>query len=143
MADAGLGALGEGFESGNVKEQASEASEADMARVQETLQKAKQMRGQIQQQVQQNRRLADLFALLLQYVDDDRLMAALYEQFSMYGVSIEHIFAQFLPWMMKYRDLSGYEDLFGKALEMAGRVEMTVSGVVSYLRYIRKSYADL
>lgn len=119
--------MGEGFEAGNVKEQASEASEADVARVQETLQKAKQMRGQIQQQSQQNRRVAELFSMLLQYVDDNTLMAMLYEQYVTHKIAIEHIFAQFLPWIMKYRDLGEYGGVFGQVWHTADRMDTSVS----------------
>ncbi len=143
MVEGGMWGLGESFESWNVKEQASEASEQDVARVQETLQKAKQMRGQIQQQVQHNRRVADLFAMLLQYVDDDALMALLYEQFMQHQVSIEHMFAQFLPRIMKIRSLAGYEDMFDQIWWDVERMEMSVSGVVAYLVRVRALYTDV
>jgi hypothetical protein len=130
------------LEEGNISESTSEASEEDLQRVREDMTKAKQVRGQIQDMQKQNKQFALMLSLLLQLIDDDKVLNYVFVQLIDQKIPIPAIFAQFLPFLRKRIDIATYQPLYGELREKLPQEETAVS-LVARLDTVRSSSSAL
>lgn len=126
--------MGEGFEDGNVSESTGEGSEQDIQRVHEATKKAKQVRTQIKNMQNQNMQFALMLSLLLQLINDDKVLGYVFTQLIDQKIPTPAIFAQFLPFLKSHVDIATYQPLYGPLRE---KMPDTL-GVVSLVAWLKE-----
>ena len=134
MVDAMPGGLGEGIDTGQISESASEASEQDVVRVQESLQKAKNIQGKGAAQQKHDAHMAKLLTHIFQNITDEDLLSDIHQQIFEFHLPPKEICAQFLPFLYTKIPLDPRHDSFGELAWKREQVTLTVDWVIAYLR---------
>lgn len=127
---------------GGASESWAESSEWDAQRARDDSAKAQQVRTQIKQIQQQNKQFADMLSLLLQLINDEKVLTHVFAQLTQHHIPIPAIFAQFLPVIRHQIDTSIYAPLYGDLRTMQPDQE-TVSSMVTWLQHVRSASAAL
>jgi hypothetical protein len=129
------------LESGNIREDIGEVSEADIARAQESLKKAKKVKAQIQQLQQQNAGYAWMLTMILKYVEHEEVLQQVSSQLA--SISVPAVFGQLVPFITRREDLSAYYQEHHEVASLAEQYDQTRTGLVSYLQNIRDIYLEI
>lgn len=130
------------LEEGHISESWGEASEEELQRVREDMGNAKQVRAQIKQIQQHNKQFALMLSLLLQFIDDDKVLGYVFKQLIDQKIPIPAIFAQFLPFLRHRIDIATYESLYGELRKKLPKQDTVVS-LVDWLKEVRQASSIL
>jgi hypothetical protein len=121
----------------------SEISQEQVDRVRENQWQARKVWAQIKHLQKQNSQYAKLLALLLQYIDDDQLLWYIFQQLVDDKVDPVIIFAQFLPIMERYIDVSRLEVVYKALRDTKNAYNHDVESVVNRFKTVRRHYTVL
>lgn len=104
-----------GFETWQVRSKATEASEQDIGNVAEWLKKAQQIWGQISQAKIQDAISAEMLKIIIQNIENIKILSTVCKAITDYDISIENIFAIFIPLLKQHisneQILDKYKDI--------------------------------
>lgn len=123
--------------------EASEVSQEQLDRVRENQWQAKKIWAQIKHLQKQNSQYAKLLALLLQYIDDDQLLGYIFQQLVDEKIDPVIIFAQFLPMMERYIDVTSLEVVYKSLRDTKNAYQHDVESVVNRFQTVRRHYTSL
>lgn len=105
----------------------------EMKKVQASIKKSKKIWSQIQNKQLSNRKVASLLIILIQHVDDDKIMEFIHNSI-MFWYSIEKIFMIFLPFLRKYLTDELYSDFYKDiSLDLSFWLSWYIKYVKSYI----------
>lgn len=133
-------AVGDGLESGNIREDVGEASEEELGNVREQLAKAAQIRTQLAQAQVQQGNYAQMLTLLLTHVQDGALLKAIFHHMQELHIPLEFVFAQFYPGLANREDLSWFTQAYPE-LEYQELSAQQITPFVAYTRSLREQSA--
>ena len=121
----------------------AEVTQEAIVRVQESEWKARKMASQIFSSQKKNKQYALMLSFIFKYVEDEQLLAFVFEQMKHDSISLISLFGLFLPWLQERMDISAYKPLYGALWDNLSGRDRSLSAVISYYAEARKELAWL
>lgn len=129
-------------ESGIAGGESTEISAEDLARVEDSLAQAQQVRTQIQELQLQNTNYAWMLSLILRYMNDTTI-PYLSSQINAYHISIPAMFCQVVPYLALQTNVDEYLQHHPDVAMELDSYDQSLTGVVAYLTQMRRLYPEL
>lgn len=133
--------VGTGPESGNISEEISEVSEADLAAVHQSQAKAKQIRVQIQEMQAKNANYAWMLTIILTHINDEEMLMQVSWQLK--SLSVPAVFAQLAPYLAEQTSLDAYYEQYPAVAAIIKVYDHSLTGLVGYLQGVRNIYLEI
>lgn len=120
-----------------------QVSEAEVARVRESIGNARKAAGQKAKSQRTNRQYALMLSFIFKYVDDEELLGFVYNEMTNDHIHVTSIFAMFLPHIQEYMDISPYKPLYNDVWDNLENRVWNEEAVLEYYRELLQEFPQL